>query len=164
MPLVPVKKKKKKDPSLNKGNIGSQTLDWGLLPTGVDSYDVRLCFCPAVCLYMHPCVCVCFHYAHAMHRFGHVHVFGVCCVLTKCVLPWHNCTGWLGIKHQVTYYSHAWMFVYSVLSVSLCACVPCYICSHIIVIGSVWNWTKSSLFGACYFWVWIDTFLHQCSL
>ena len=25
------------------------------------------------------------------------------CVLTKCVSPWYNCTGWLGVKHQVNY-------------------------------------------------------------
>ena len=30
---------KTKDPSLHKGNTGSQTLDYGLLPTGVDSYE-----------------------------------------------------------------------------------------------------------------------------
>ena len=29
---------KTKDPSLHKGNTGSQTLDYGLLPAGVDSY------------------------------------------------------------------------------------------------------------------------------
>ena len=29
---------KTKDPSLHKGNTGSQTLDYGLLPKGVDSY------------------------------------------------------------------------------------------------------------------------------
>ena len=29
---------KTKDPSLHKGNTGSQTPDYGLLPTGVDSY------------------------------------------------------------------------------------------------------------------------------
>ena len=30
--------KKTKDPGLHKGNTGSQTLDYGLLPKGVDSY------------------------------------------------------------------------------------------------------------------------------
>ena len=30
---------KTKDPGLHKGNTGSQTLDSGLLPKGVDSYD-----------------------------------------------------------------------------------------------------------------------------
>ena len=30
---------KTKDPGLHKGNTGSQTLDYGLLPKGVDSYD-----------------------------------------------------------------------------------------------------------------------------
>ena len=42
MLLPPAKKrerKKKKNPGLHKGNTGSQTLDYGLLPTGVDSYD-----------------------------------------------------------------------------------------------------------------------------
>ena len=29
---------KTKDPGLHKGNTGSQTQDWGLLPKGVDSY------------------------------------------------------------------------------------------------------------------------------
>ena len=29
---------KKEDPGLHKGNTGSQTLDYGLLPKGVDSY------------------------------------------------------------------------------------------------------------------------------
>ena len=29
---------KTKDPGLHKGNTGSQTLDYGLLPKGVDSY------------------------------------------------------------------------------------------------------------------------------
>ena len=24
-------------------------------------------------------------------------------MMTKCVLSWYNCTGWLGIKHQFTY-------------------------------------------------------------
>ena len=101
-----------------------------------------MCFCACACVFVFlfccvlvTCVCVCFHYTPAMRQFLHVHVFGVCCVLTKCVLPWYSCTGWLGIKHQVTYYFHAWMFVYSVL---LCACVPCYICSHVIIIGCVW--------------------------
>ena len=23
--------------------------------------------------------------------------------MTKCVSPWYNCTGWLGVKHQLTY-------------------------------------------------------------
>ena len=31
---------KTKDPSLHKGNTGSQTVDYGLLPTGVDSYEL----------------------------------------------------------------------------------------------------------------------------
>ena len=30
---------KTKDPGLHKGNTGSQTLDYSLLPKGVDSYD-----------------------------------------------------------------------------------------------------------------------------
>ena len=40
MPQPPAKKKKekKKDPGLQKGNTGSQTLDYGLLPTGVDNW------------------------------------------------------------------------------------------------------------------------------
>jgi len=33
-----------------------------------------------------------------------LHIFLVYCVLTKCVSPWYNCTGWLGKKHQVTSY------------------------------------------------------------
>ena len=24
-------------------------------------------------------------------------------MMTKCVSPWYNCTGWLGVKHQFTY-------------------------------------------------------------
>ena len=32
---------KTKDPGLHKGNTGSQTLDLGLLPKGVDSYDFK---------------------------------------------------------------------------------------------------------------------------
>ena len=32
------KKKKKKKPGLYKGNTGSQTLDYSLLPKGLDSY------------------------------------------------------------------------------------------------------------------------------
>ena len=32
--------KKRKDPGLHKGNTGSQTLDYGLLPKGVDSYAI----------------------------------------------------------------------------------------------------------------------------
>ena len=38
MPLPPVKKEKNNNPGLQKGNTGSQTLDYGLLPTGVDSW------------------------------------------------------------------------------------------------------------------------------
>ena len=45
LPYVPVGiqnaaaiSKNTKDPSLHKGNTGSQTPDYGLLPTGVDSY------------------------------------------------------------------------------------------------------------------------------
>ena len=30
----------------------------------------------------------------------------VYCVLTECVSSWYNRTGWLGIKHQVTYRLH----------------------------------------------------------
>ena len=32
-----------KDSGLNKGNTGSQTLDYGLLPKGVDSYELHNC-------------------------------------------------------------------------------------------------------------------------
>ena len=34
-------------------------------------------------------------------------------MIKKCVLPWYNCTGWLGIKHQVSYWFMllmAWWF------------------------------------------------------
>ena len=30
----------------------------------------------------------------------------VYCVLTECVSSWYNRTGWLGVKHQVTYHLH----------------------------------------------------------
>ena len=39
----------------------------------------------------------------SLYQFYHVHIFRVYCVLTKCVSPWYNLTGWLGVKHLVAY-------------------------------------------------------------
>ena len=31
------------------------------------------------------------------------HIFNSYCVSAKCVMPWDNRNGWLGLKHQITY-------------------------------------------------------------
>ena len=48
-----------------------------------------------VCLF---CILSLFVLCFNMYLFFYVY-----CVLTICVSPWYNRTGWLGIKHQVTY-------------------------------------------------------------
>ena len=60
----------------------------------------------------------------------YIHMFSIFCVMAKCVLPWYNCNGWLGVKTS-TYLPFwgglllccglvHWQFVFTSLSLSVC--------------------------------------------
>ena len=59
-----------------------------------------------LCLQAHVCVCVCVCVCGCvwmcMHECARERMY-MCCVCLCACSPWYNCTGWLGIKHQVTY-------------------------------------------------------------
>ena len=78
-----------------------------------DSYPVWLCslfsLCSYCCWSQFGIIWTLLHFLSLFLKIWlctstiHVHICNVYCVLTKCVLPWYDHTGWLGIKRQVTY-------------------------------------------------------------
>ena len=69
-------------------------------------FFASVCVCARAQESMCVCVCVCVCVTASLQA----------CV---CVLPWYNCTGWLGVKHQVTYLSCECMCTRK----CMCACI-----------------------------------------
>jgi len=62
------------------------------------------CF-SGICMTIVSCFCGVLCYSSFLWQ-GARHLLQICdrgYMMTKCALPWYNCTGWLGIKHQLTY-------------------------------------------------------------